>query len=413
MTTSSVSRPRVLPTPSATHRRGFWIVTAVFAATMAYATVPTPLYVIYQRQQGFSALMITVIFAAYALGVVVSLLLAGHLSDKVGRRRMAAIAVVLNVLSAVVFIGWPALPGLLVGRLLSGLGIGMLTATATAHLAELHRSARPGAGQRRAEVVSTAANIGGLGLGPLVSGLLAEYAPQPLLTPYASFAVVLVIGTLLLATVPETVQPSGREWRYRPQRIAVPTAERGRFSAALMLGFVGFAMFGFFTSLAPQFVSGQLGIHSFVVSGALAFAVFAASAVAQMFSARLGPRVQEVLGTVLLGAGLVLVVAAIDATVLPMLVVGGILAGSGVGVTFKFAVGSVLRIAPEESKGEALAGLFLGGYFGMSVPVMLLGLVLQVLPLGASAALFGAGVLVLLGAAAVVSRRTRLAAAGA
>jgi MFS family permease len=180
-----------------------------------------------------------------------------------------------------------------------------------------------------------------------------------------------------------------------------------------MLGFVGFAMFGFFTSLAPQFVSGQLGIHSFMVSGALAFGVFAASAVAQMFSARLGARVQEVLGTALLAAGLVLVVVAIVATVLSMLVVGGILAGAGVGVTFKFAIGSVLRIAPEESKGETLAGLFLGGYFGMSVPVMLLGLVLQILPLGASAALFGAAVLVLLVVAAVVSHRTRLAAAGA
>jgi hypothetical protein len=119
------------------------------------------------------------------------------------------------------------------------------------------------------------------------------------------------------------------------------------------------------------------------------------------------------LGTVLLGVGLVLVVVAIVATVLPMLVAGGILAGAGVGVTFKFAIGSVLRIAPEESKGETLAGLFLGGYFGMSVPVMLLGVVLQVLPLAASAALFGAAVLLLLVVATVVSRRTRLAAAEA
>jgi MFS family permease len=376
---------------------------------MAYATVPTPLYVIYQREQGFSAFMITVIFAAYALGVVVSLLLAGHLSDKVGRRRMAAVAVVLNVLSALVFIVWAALPGLLVGRLLSGLGIGLLTATATAHLAELHRSARPGAGQRRAEVVSTAANIGGLGLGPLVSGLLAEYAPQPLVTPYVAFAVVLVVGALLLATVPETVRPSVGGWTYRPQRIAVPDAERARFGAAFLLGFVGFAMFGFFTSLAPQFVSGQLGIHSFVVSGALAFAVFAASAVAQIFSARLSPRKQEAVGVVLIGTGLALIVVAIILTALLALIAGGVLAGAGVGVTFKFAVGSVMRIAPEESKGESLAGLFLGGYFGMSVPVMLLGLVLQILPLTTSAVLFGAVMVLLLGVAAAASRATRLA----
>jgi MFS family permease len=258
-------------------------------------------------------------------------------------------------------------------------------------------------------VVSTAANIGGLGLGPLVSGLLAEYAPQPLVTPYVAFAVVLVVGALLLATVPETVRPSVGGWTYRPQRIAVPDAERARFGAAFLLGFVGFAMFGFFTSLAPQFVSGQLGIHSFVVSGALAFAVFAASAVAQIFSARLSPRKQEAVGVVLIGTGLALIVVAIILTALLALIAGGVLAGAGVGVTFKFAVGSVMRIAPEESKGESLAGLFLGGYFGMSVPVMLLGLVLQILPLTTSAVLFGAVMVLLLGVAAAASRATRLA----
>jgi MFS family permease len=402
--------------PRSRHRRGFWIVTALFAATMAFATVPTPLYVIYQREQGFGAFMVTVIFAAYALGVVVSLLLAGHLSDYLGRRRVIAPAVLLNVLSALVFIVWPAVPGLLVARLLSGLGIGMLTATATAHLTELHSRAKGAegrnAGQRRAEVVSTAANIGGLGLGPLASGLLAEYAPAPLVTPYAVFAFVLVIGAPLLLTVPETVQTSDQEWVYRPQRIAVPEAERGRFVAASLLGFVGFAMFGFFTSLAPQFLSGQLGIHSFVVSGALAFAVFAAFAVAQMFSARLSAAAQQGLGVALLAAGLAAVVVAIVATSLTLLVGGGLVAGAGVGVTFKFAVGSVMRIAPESSRGESLAGLFLGGYFGMSLPVVLLGLVLQAVPLAPSAVLFGAGMLVLLATAAVASRRTRLAAAG-
>ncbi|NUP73244.1 MAG: MFS transporter [Sinomonas sp.] len=376
---------------------------------MAFATVPTPLYVLYQRDDGFGSFMVTVIFAAYALGVVVSLLLAGHLSDRFGRRRIVAPAVALNVLSALVFMVWPAVPGLLLARLLSGLGIGLLTATATVHLTELHRAARPGAGRRRAEVVSTAANIGGLGLGSLVSGILAEYAPAPLVTPYVVFAFALVVGLLAIVTVPETVTEYERDWAYRPQRLAIPPAERGPFLAALLLWFVGFAMFGFFTSLAPQFVSGQLGIHSLAVSGALAFVVFAVSAAAQVFSSAMRPSVQQAVGLVLLATGLVLVVAAIGTTSLLLLIAGGAVAGGGVGVTFKFAMGAVMRIAPDGARGETLAGFFLGGYLGMSVPVMLLGLVLQELPLVPSALLFGAVMLVLFAVAATVAVRTDLA----
>ncbi|WP_138442384.1 MFS transporter [Sinomonas susongensis] len=389
------------------HGLGFWTVTGVFTATMAFATVPTPLYAVYQRDLGFGPFVVTLVFAAFALGVVTSLFLAGHLSDQFGRRRVIAPAVALNVLSALVFMVWPAVPGLFMARFLSGIGVGMITATATAHLTELNSAARPGTGHRRAEVVATAANIGGLGLGPLVSGLLADLAPAPLFTPYVIFAFVLVVGLLLIVTVPETATGSD-QWAYRPQKIAVPRAGRSRFLAASLLALVGFAMFAFFTSLAPQFISGQLGIHSFAASGSIAFAVFAASALAQMVSARLRPRTQQTTGLALLAVGLVLVTAAIVSASLPFLVVGGVVAGAGAGVAFKLAVASVVRLAPEETRGEALAGLFLSAYIGMSLPVILLGIVLQIMPPAPSALLFGCLMLLLLALAAVTAVRARL-----
>ena len=89
-------------------------------------------------------LLVTIIFSVYALGVAVSLFLAGHISDWLGRRRMVATAVGVNMLSGVAFLAWPAAPGLIVGRVISGISIGMLTATATAYLSELHAAARPG-----------------------------------------------------------------------------------------------------------------------------------------------------------------------------------------------------------------------------------------------------------------------------
>ena len=82
----------------------FWIVGYMFAVTMAFSTIPAPLYVLYQARDHFGALVVTVIFAAYAAGVVASLFLAGHLSDWLGRRRMALIAVAISMLAGVAFL---------------------------------------------------------------------------------------------------------------------------------------------------------------------------------------------------------------------------------------------------------------------------------------------------------------------
>ena len=155
---------------------------------LAYNAVPAPLYGIYQQRDGFSSFTITVIFAAYAVGVVISLFTVGHLSDWHGRRRLFAPALVLCMLSAVVFLLWRDLPGLILGRVLGGIAVGAVTATATAWLSELHAAARPDASAKRAQVVSTAANLGGIGFGPLVAGALAEWVGAPLTVPVRRLA---------------------------------------------------------------------------------------------------------------------------------------------------------------------------------------------------------------------------------
>ena len=388
------------------HARGFWIVAFVFTITMAFAAAPAPLYVLYQQREGFSTFTITAIFAVYAAGVVVSLFLAGHISDRFGRRRVIAPAVLLNVIAALVFLVWPDLPGLLLARFICGLGIGMLTATATAHMTELHSAARPSAGPRRAEMISTAANIGGLGLGPLLTGLMAEYVPMPLYTPYVVFAFLLLIGLLLMATVPETVKHVDGTWTYRPQRVVAPRAARGQYAAVALMAFVGFGMFGFFTSLAPTFISGQLGITSHMVAGVVTFFVFASSAAFQVLSSRWRRTAQFAVGLTLLATGLALVTAAITVASLPVLIAGGMVAGSGVGVIFKSAIGTVIAVSPSDTRGEALAGLFLVSYVGMALPVVLLGLIMQTVPMVPSVVMFGAAMLALIAITAVALIRT-------
>jgi len=382
--------------------RGFWIAGYVFAVTMAFSTIPAPLYVLYQARDHFGALLVTVIFAAYAAGVMASLFLAGHVSDWLGRRRMITIALAVNMASGIVFLAWPAVPGLIAGRVISGISIGMLTATATVYLSELHAAARPGEPGRRAEVVATAANLGGLGLGALLAGLLAQYAGHGLQLPFLVSEALMLAGALALAAAPETVARPRPRPRYHPQRVSVPAADRPAFLAAVFATVAAFALLGLFTSLAPGFIAGTLGDRSHALAGLATFAVFGAAALAQIALSRAATSRQLRIGLTALILGLAVVTIAVWLPSFTLFLLGGALAGAG--AAFKGSVSAVIAIAPHARRGETLAGLFLAAYFGIAVPVLGLGLATQFV--SARIALLGfAAVLV-----AVAAMASRLAA---
>ncbi|AWB92420.1 MFS transporter [Aeromicrobium chenweiae] len=361
----------------ARHHAGFWFIALAFVSAMAFSTVPAPLYSLYQARDGFSTFMITVIFAVYALGVMISLVLAGHISDWVGRKTILVPALGLELVAAVLFLTTPNLAILLGARFVSGLGIGMLTATATAHLHDLHRGHRADASDRRFEVVSTAANIGGLGLGALVSGVLAEHVSSPLRTPYIVFVVLLALSIVAVMFTPETVEERTVRPVYRPQLPTSTHGARAQYLAAVAAGFASFAVFGVFTSVAPAFVGGVLHEPSRTVAGLVVFAVFGAAAVAQTVTGSLGTTTKLALGVGAQAVGLVALVVSMHQATMPLFVVAGMVTGAGAGMLFKSAVGGVAGLAAPAQRGAALAGLFLIAYVGMSVSALSFGLLTQ------------------------------------
>ncbi len=395
---------RIMAPRRAGHAAGFWIVAYVFAVTMAFTTVPAPLYVLYQARDHFGAAMVTVIFAAYAVGVVVSLLMAGHVSDWLGRRRMVAAAVGVNVAAGVMFLTWPTVSGLLMGRVVSGISVGLLTATATAFLSELQSSARPGAPPARAEFVSTAANLGGLGFGALLAGFLAQYAASPLRLPYLVAEGLMLAGAIALVAAPETVTRPERRPRYRPQRVRVPAGQRPVFYAAGLAASAAFALFGLFTSLAPGFIAGTLHETSHALAGLSTFIVFGAAALAQVSIGRLSVSAgrQAGFGLGVLAVGVAAVTAAVWLPSLALFLVGGAIAGAGAGAAFKSSIATALSIAPADARGETLAGVFLAAYLGLTIPVVCLGIATQLVTARAAIGGFAA---VLIAAVVAVSRK--------
>ena len=367
---------RPIPSP-ARHHAGFWFIAFAVLTAMAFCTVPAPLYSLYQARDGFSTFMITVIFAVYALGVVISLILAGHISDWVGRKRILIPALSLELVAAVLFLAEPTLPVLLLARFISGLGIGMLAATATAHLHDLHRRHRPQASSQRFEVVSTAVNIGGLGVGALVAGVLAQYIDAPLRTPYLVFTILLVLSIVAIALTPETVEKPVTRPIYRPQLPSANQGDRNRYIAAVAAGFASFAVFGVFTSVAPAFISGALNEPSKAVAGLVVFAVFGAAAAAQSLTTRMRPAAKLALGLTAQAIGLISLTVGMYMASLPVFLIAGMVTGIGSGVLFKSAVGSVASLALPAKRGQALAGLFLMSYLGLSLPALGLGLATQ------------------------------------
>ena len=402
MTTSLLARPAPVARGRVSHGAGFWVIAAAFAAALAFSTLPTPFYGIYQRVDGFPTYVVTIVFAAYAVGVVTSLYLAGHVSDWLGRRRVVRAAVLVQALSALVFLGWPQLPGLIVARLVSGVAIGALTATATAHLSELRAIARPG---RDSSLISTMVNMGGLALGPIVGGVLATTVDAPLSTPYLIFLVLLVASAVAVTVVPETVERREELPAYRPQRVSLPRASRPVFFAAASVAFAAFALSGLLFALAPSLLAG-MRVASPLVSGLVAGSVFASAAVAQIVFAALAARRQLVLGVLAMIAGLIAVPASLVTASVVLLVAGTVFGGVGLGLGFRAAIATVSGLAEPPFRGEVLAAVFLAAYFGLAVPVLSVGVALVWLPTATVLTAFAALEILLLSWAGV--RLTRL-----
>jgi hypothetical protein len=364
-------------TPRLGHGAGFRVVAAAFLLALAFSTLPTPLYPLYQQRDGFPTVVITVVFAAYAVGVVASIYLVGHVSDWLGRRRITLAAVLAEAVAATVFLTWPDVPGLIIARFVGGIGIGALTATATAHLAELRAVTHPG---RDAGLFSSMINMAGLGLGPVVSGLLASYVAAPLTTPYAIFLVLFLVAAVAVRFVPETVARSESPIRYRPQRVSVPRHARPVFWAAAAVAFAVNMFSGLVGALAPTLLRGSFRDPSLLVGGLVAMSVFAAAAGAQLLVAAQPLRRQLLIGL----AGLVLSLVAIPVSVLIgselLFCVGTVVGGAGMGLGFRVALARVAAVATPELRGETLAGVFLAFYLGLALPVLVVGLALTVLP---------------------------------
>ena len=384
------------------HRYAFPLLAYAFAAIMVGTTLPTPMYALYAERMHFAVLTTTVIYATYAGGVLFALLVMGRWSDAVGRRPMLAVGTVFALASAVAFLVADSVPLLLVGRVLSGLSAGLFTGTATAAVIE----AAPPGWRNRAAAVATIANIGGLGGGPLLAGLLVQYAPAPLHLTFAVHIVLVIVAAVAVLIVPETSQRSGT---LGMQRLSVPTEVRGIFYIAALAAFAGFAVTGLFAAVAPAFLSAVVGVGNHAVAGAVASSIFVASAVSQIFARRVAPQRAVVVGCAILIVGMVVLSAALALSSLVLLIAAAVVSGVGQGISFSRGLAAVAERTPVDRRAEVSSAYFVIAYVAISLPVIGEGLAAQHWGLRTAGVSFAIGVAVLAAVclAAILIRESR------
>lgn len=341
------------------------LVASAFVTGMLGTTLPTPLYPTYAAQLGFGELVTTLVFATYAAGVIVALLLVGHWSDQLGRRPMLLAGLGLSALSAAAFLMPTSLPWLFVGRVLSGFSAGILTGTATATVVDLVPERRRG----RASLLAASVNMAGLGAGPVLSGVLAQYAPHPTRLVFVVDLGLVALGILAVLVVSEPVARAARP-QLAPRPPKVPVEVRPTFVRAAISGVAGFSVIGLFTALSPSFLGDVLHHHSPALVGVVVAVVFAGSILGQLLSTPLG--LDRALSA---GCGLLIVGAALIAVSLPtrsltLLVAGAAVGGLGQGTSFRAGLGSLAAATPERLRGSVTSTYFVTLYVGISLPVI-------------------------------------------
>jgi len=334
------------------------------------AILPTPLYPLYRKAFGFSGVMLTLIYAVYVLGNLVALLLFGRLADQIGRRNASLPAIAVGIGGALVFAFATGTPWLFVARALSGFCTGLAAGAATAWIAELYSGRVASAAAR----IAAAANFFGCAAGPLLGGLLAQFAPAPLRLPFYVYLVLLCASAAGICFVPETMRDRLRlaEVALKP-RIGIPSNIRLQFLSPAVTGFATFSLIGFYSALIPNLLADSLHQSAPLVAGIVVCGLFGVAAVTILTTGRMPSQTTMLTALVLLPPAVWLLVGAQVARSLPLLLGAAALGGIAGGLGYRGSLEVVNRIAPADRRSETVSSYLIALFAGNSVPVIGIG----------------------------------------
>ena len=386
--------------PRLTGLAAFSAVAAVIAVAFYASATPSPLYGVYQARWHFSTPVLSLIYATYAIGVLVSLLLVGSLSDQAGRKPVLAWSLLGLLVSALVFATASSVGWLFAARALQGLATGGALGAAGAALIDLH----PTSDTRTAALVNGVVALAGLGIGALFSSALVQFLPAPRELPFAVVAAMIVVLIALVSVLPEPVSRTGRTL-VRPQRPAIPQQTRAPFALAA-LGVIGsWSIAGVYLALGPALAGHLLQTHGELAGGAAAAALMGSGALAQLAGRDLTNRTLTVAGSLLVALGMGLTATAVAVGSAPFFLGASALGGVGFGLAFMGALRHLSAAIPADRRAEVMSAFYVVGYLSLALPAVAAGIIASAVGLSETFELFSAGVVVIALIVALGGRR--------
>ncbi|HEY6522640.1 MAG TPA: MFS transporter [Solirubrobacteraceae bacterium] len=334
----------------------------------------TPMLLVYRQQLGLSTGTLEALFGVYALGLIPGLLIAGPLSDSRGRRPVIVASAALSLAGTLsLVVADHSLAPLFVGRFLTGLGSGAAFGAGTAWLRELSRPPFGDAGDhtaaRRAAVTMTI----GFAVGPLVAGVLAQWAPDPSVVPYLPHALLMLGVLALVSGAPETVVRGGGAGTIGR---ALPSLRQPRFYkvVAPMAPWV-FAAPAVAFALLPSVVVATHATDGIALTAVVATVTAMAGVLIQPVARRLDAQAAgnraATLGLAVVVAGLVLSAFTVHEHRTWLLVPSAIVLGMGYGLCLVAGLVEVQRLAHPEALAGLTAIYYVLTYIGFAVPFVL------------------------------------------
>jgi MFS family permease len=347
---------------------GSWkALVGLLVLTMGTSTL-TPLLPLYQQDFGLSTGTATLLFVTYTITVCPTMLIAGNLSDRLGRKRILLPAMAVMTLASLVFALAESVPLLFAGRVLQGLAIGGFLGVGSAFVVD---HARRGSKALAAALAGVFFRLG-FGLGPGLAGITAEYARDPRHLIFEIHIVLMIVGMIAIATASETLMRRQQGVPFRI-RIGVPHGQALGFltfvaPAAFMMSFVE----GTVLSVVPIFVVETLGVDNLAVVGLIGFLVLAVGGVAPFVARNLEPRRSVIIGVACSAALSFLIVASSGLDAVGLVV----FAAAAIGFINGFILygGTVIAgtIVPIQERGKLMSLLYTFAYAG-TVPTVALG----------------------------------------
>ena len=345
---SDTARPA--DTASTADRRPLLTVFLGWLWVMAGANLAAPLYAVYAGEYHFSGVVLTTVFATYAVTLVATLLVGGRLADRFGRRPVILTGLVVAAAALLVFTSASTTWWLYAARALQGVAVGLISGPATAALVEID----PERDRARPALLAGLAQAVGSGLGPLLSGCLAQWAPAPLHTGYlVGLAGTAVAGGFVWA-LPER-RRGAEPWRAQWPR--VPHDVRADFVRLGLTAGLVWASLALYLSVVPSYVAELLSTGDLALLGANSALACFASAGTQVWARGRGSdrRWSQAVGLGLLAAGLVLLVVSSLTRSLVTVLLGAVVTGIGHGLGFLHAQDELNALAPGERRAEVSA----------------------------------------------------------